>query len=52
MPAAPQSNGLVEIQGTKQKVRGFCCTEHSMAAFYMNQEKLAETGECKYFEEI
>lgn len=29
-----------------------CCTEHSMAAFFMNQEKLAETGECKYFVEI
>lgn len=25
MPAVPQSNGLVEIQGTKQKERGFCC---------------------------
>lgn len=28
-----------------------CCTEHSMAAFYMYQLKLAETGECKYFVE-
>lgn len=25
MPALPQSNGLVEIQGTKQTERGFCC---------------------------
>lgn len=25
MPPIPKSNGLVEIQGTKQKERGFCC---------------------------
>lgn len=25
MPAAPKSNGLVEIQGTAQKEKGFCC---------------------------
>lgn len=25
MPAAPNSNGLVEIQGTAQKEKGFCC---------------------------
>lgn len=28
-----------------------CCTEYVMSAYYMSQEKLAETGECKYFME-
>lgn len=25
MPAVPKSNGLVEIQGTPSKEKGFCC---------------------------
>ena len=25
MPAAPKSNGLVEINGTKRSEKGFCC---------------------------
>lgn len=29
-----------------------CCSEYSMAVYYMNQKELAETGKCKYFMEI
>lgn len=28
-----------------------CCSEHEMAVYYFNQERVKETGECKYFME-